>query len=410
VVRTPVRTLVTAVTTAVEALVAHRMRAVLTALGVVFATMSIIAVVAILNGVYLYFSAQLSELGAGFFMVFSGNRTASEQVRTTRLTREDAIALQTHVDVDATAFWQESLSVSQRGRASEGTLVPVSSSYPAIQSHYVEEGRFFSALDERQRARVVVLGPDVVDELGLSDPVGESIRLFGTAFTVIGVLERKDGMNAFGQRFDRMLVMPHLTALSFSRPRRGGALMIRVDDPQLPAEEAGRVEQELRRALRRAHRLRSDEPDDFTIVSQSEIMNDLAEIRTVATGVVVAIVGISLLVGGIGIMNIMLVSVTERTREIGIRRALGARARDILLQFLVEAALIGALGGIAGVVLGAVFAIGVSSLIPGFPEVSIDRWSVTLAFVFSVLTGIVFGLYPAARASRLKPSDALRYE
>jgi putative ABC transport system permease protein len=258
----------------------------------------------------------------------------------------------------------------------------------------------------KSRARVVVLGPDLAQKLGLVHPVGEQVRLYGVPFTVVGVMERKNGVNALGQPFDQAALIPHATALTFSSPQRGGLLLIKLR----AVDDVDRSREEIRRALRRSHRLHGGEPDDFQLISQSEILASVAQISGVATWVIVAIVGVALLVGGIGIMNIMLVSVTERTREIGIRMALGARRQDILAQFLVEATVLGVLGGVAGIGLGYAVSMLASSLVPGFPAAHVPMWAVVLAFFFAASIGVFFGLYPAAKAARLDPIEALRYE
>jgi len=223
---------------------------------------------------------------------------------------------------------------------------------------------------------------------------------------VIGVMEEKDGMNALGQNFDDAAVVPYPTALSMTNPNRGGLLLVKlkeIDDVELATEQ-------VRRALRRFRRLRPGEPDDFTTTTQAELLKSFEEISGVATWVVVCIVGVSLLVGGIGIMNIMLVSVTERTREIGVRLAMGARKGDIQRQFLLEAAALGGLGGLLGIAAGVGVAHLVSAVVPNFPAPFVPLWSVLLAFGFAVGVGLVFGIYPAARAARLDPIEALRYE
>ena len=232
------------------------------------------------------------------------------------------------------------------------------------------------------------------------------MRLYGATFTVIGVMENKDGINPLGQNFDDAIIVPHSTALSLTNPNRGGILLVKlkgINDVELVTEQ-------VKRTLRRHRRLKSGEPEDFTITTQAEILKSFQEVSGVGTWVVVCIVGVSLLVGGIGIMNIMLVSVTERTREIGVRLAMGARKADIQRQFLVEAGMLGGLGGVIGIAMGVGVAYGVSAVVPGFPDPYVPPWSVALGFGFSVGVGVVFGWYPAARAAQLDPIEALRYE
>jgi putative ABC transport system permease protein len=394
---------------ALSSIVEHRLRALLTTLGVVFGVMAVIAVTAIVQGFFRLYSEQLEGLGAGFMLVFAGNNKAEEGVRkNARLTAADADIIEASVDevLAATPYFFDRKTLTLRGQSAEAVIMPTFETYPLIQNHHIAEGRFFTSREVRERARVVVIGPDLAEKLGLSKAVGEEVRLYGAPFTIIGVMEEKDGINALGQNYDEAAIVPHSTALSLTNPNRGGLLLVKlkeIDDVDLATEQ-------VRRALRRFHRLRSGEPDDFTITTQSEILKSFAEVSGVATWVVVCVVGVSLLVGGIGIMNIMLVSVTERTREIGVRLAMGARKGDIQRQFLVEAGALGGLGGVIGIAAGVGVAHLVSAVVPGFPAPFVPLWSVGLAFGFSVSVGVVFGLYPAARAARLDPIEALRYE
>jgi putative ABC transport system permease protein len=392
---------------ALSSIVEHRLRALLTTLGVVFGVMAVIAVTAIVQGFFRLYSDQLEGLGAGFLLVFPGNSQVEGARKVTKLTVDDAVAIESVDDVlAATPYFFDRRTITLRGQNADAVLMPTLETYPLIQNHHVAEGRFFTARDVRERARVVVLGPDLANKLGLVRAVGEEVRLFGTPFTVIGVMEEKDGINALGQPFDDAAIVPHATALSLTNPNRGGILLVKlkdIDDVDLATEQ-------VKRALRRFRRLRPGEPDDFQVTTQSELLKSFAQVSGVATWVVVCIVGVSLLVGGIGIMNIMLVSVTERTREIGVRLAMGARKVDIQRQFLVEAAALGGLGGVIGIAAGVGVAHLVSAVVPDFPAPYVPLWSVLLAFGFSVGVGLVFGLYPAARAARLDPIEALRYE
>ena len=393
---------------AFSSIIEHRLRALLTALGVVFGVMAVIAVTAIVQGFFRLYSTQLEGLGAGFMMVFPGNSMVEGVRKNTRLTDDDAIAIEAGVPevLAATPYFFDRRPVSLRGSTAEAVVMPAKESYPLIQNHHVEEGRFFSAREVRERARVVVIGPDLAEKLGLVRAIGEQVRLYGATFTVIGVMENKDGMNPLGQNFDDAVIVPHSTALSLTNPNRGGILLVKLRD----IDDVDLVTEQVKRTLRRHRRLRSGEPEDFTITTQAEILKSFQEVSGVATWVVICIVGVSLLVGGIGIMNIMLVSVTERTREIGVRLAMGARKGDIQRQFLVEAGTLGGLGGVLGIALGVGVAYGVSALVPGFPDPYVPMWSIALGFGFSVGVGVLFGWYPAARAAQLDPIEALRYE
>ncbi|MFZ9886932.1 MAG: ABC transporter permease [Myxococcota bacterium] len=395
---------------ALSSIAQNRLRAFLTTLGIIFGVMAVIASVSIVQGVFYVYTSQLEGLGAGFLFVTSGNPEATGRVRSRpELTDDDARMLERRVQgvLAATPFFFGRSALQLRGQSvSEVVLMPVGEHYQEIQNHFVAEGRFFSPHEMKSRARVVVLGPDLANELGLRRAVGEKVRLYGALFTVIGVMEEKDGINAFGQPFDRAAILPYSTALSFGAKQGGGLLLVKLKD----VSDVEREQEEIRRALRRSHDLALRDPDDFRIVTQSELLERVGDISGIATWVIVAIVGVALLVGGIGIMNIMLVSVTERTREIGIRMAVGARPGDIMAQFLVEAALLGLLGGTFGIALGYVMSWTATWIVPDFPPPKVPLWAIALGFFSSTGIGVFFGLYPAAKAARLDPIEALRYE
>jgi len=395
---------------ALSSIIENRLRAFLTTLGIIFGVMSIIAVVSIVEGVFAVYTGQLEGLGAGFVFAMPGNPSATGKVRARPdITADDALAVAARVDdVLATSpFFFDRRSIQFRGQNVEQVvMMPVSERYPEIQNHFVARGRFFSKTDLRSRARVVVLGPDLARDLGLKRPVGEHVRLYGVSFKVIGVMEVKNGLNAFGQPFDRAAIVPHNTAVSLGARRANGLMLIKLNE----VDDVERSKEDVRRVLRSAHRLRRGEPDDFQLISQSELLETVGKITNIATWVVLAIVSVALLVGGIGIMNIMLVSVTERTREIGIRMAVGARPVDIMAQFLTESALLGLIGGLLGIALGYGVAFATSALVPDFPPPSVPTWAVLLGFFFSASIGVFFGFYPAAKAAKLDPIDALRYE
>jgi putative ABC transport system permease protein len=395
---------------ALGSIVDNRLRAFLTTLGIIFGVMAVIATVSIVQGMFYVYTSQLEGLGAGFIFVTPGNPRATTKVRANPdMTVDDAKFLMSRVDdvLAATSYFFDRRAIQRRGQTVQDVvLMPANELYPTIQNHYVQEGRFFTTFDVKSRARVVVLGPDLAEDLGLSRAVGQKVRLYGAHFTVIGVMEKKNGINAFGQPFDRAAIVPVTTAESFGAKRGGGLLLVKLRDVQ----DVERSKEGIRRALRTSHQLRVHEPDDFQIVTQSELLSRVANITGIATWVVIAIVGVALLVGGIGIMNIMLVSVTERTREIGIRMAVGATPSDIMSQFLVEAAVLGLLGGVFGIALGYVMSWTATWIVPDFPPPVVPMWAVALGFFASTGIGVFFGLYPAAKAARLDPIEALRYE
>lgn len=394
---------------AITSIAENRLRSFLTTLGIIFGVMAVIAVVSIVQGVFYVYTSQLEGLGAGFMFVIPGNNQATGKVRANpRLSKEDADALaRLSGEVDATSnYFFDRRMVTRRGEKTEAVVAAITENYQEVQNHFVDEGRFITRFDVTSRARNMVIGPELAEDLGLGRAIGAKLRLYGSTFTVVGVMEKKDGVNFMGQPFDRMAVIPYTTAQGFASGRGGGLVLLRLKS----VEDVERSKEAIRRTLRTEHALRRADPDDFQIMSQSDLLGVVGNITGLATGVVVAIVAVALLVGGIGIMNIMLVSVTERTREIGIRKALGARRRDILAQFLTEAAALGLLGGIFGIGLGYGMAYIATLVVPELPPPVVPFWSVAMAFVFSASVGVFFGAYPAHKASQLDPIDALRYE
>jgi putative ABC transport system permease protein len=275
-------------------------------------------------------------------------------------------------------------------------------------NHTVDRGRFFSPLDIQAQHKVAVLGGRVVDALEMgADPIGKEIYVGRLPVTVIGVMEHKG--ETLGQDLDDFVFLPFDEAINLFGRDAGDIVQLR-----LKAERTDLVE-EVRtaatRLLRKRHRLAPGDPDDFQIVVQTEILKQVTGFLSGVTAVVGGIVAISLLVGGIGIMNIMLVSVTERTHEIGLRKAVGARRRDILLQFLIEATTLSVAGGIVGLAIGYGLGILVTAVVPvDLPPAHVPLWAAALAAGTSACVGIFFGLYPAARASRLDPIEALHFE
>ena len=267
---------------ALSSIIEHRLRALLTALGVVFGVMAVIAVTAIVQGFFRLYSNQLEGLGAGFMMVFPGNSMVEGVRRNTRLSDDDAVAIEAGVPevLAATPYFFDRRPVSLRGSTAEAVVMPAMETYPLIQNHHVEEGRFFTAREVRERARVVAIGPDLAEKLGLTRAIGEQVRLYGATFTVIGVMENKDGINPLGQNFDDAIIVPHSTALSLTNPNRGGILLVKlkgINDVELVTEQ-------VKRTLRRHRRLKSGEPEDFTITTQAEILKSFQEVSGVAKG------------------------------------------------------------------------------------------------------------------------------
>jgi len=407
------------VRTALRSLTANKLRSFLTILGVVIGVTAVIALMALGQGTQASIVQNIESLGTDLLIVSpgasseSGFRGAQGSAQT--LTLEDAEALEAAPAVAAVAP-QVSTSVQAvaGGVNTRAQVAGVTPDYEQVRNLSLAEGRFISESDMDQRTTVVVLGSSVAETLfGETDPVGQTVKLGSRPFTVIGVLESKGGMGY--QSEDYGMFAPITTVmyrLSAQRSVSGEMLVSTVYVQAASTEQIDTAMSGITSILRERHGIGLGEEDDFSITS----LEDMIDTLNAATGVLVlflgAIAGISLLVGGIGVMNIMLVSVTERTREIGIRKAVGAKRRDILLQFLVESASMSLIGGGIGVLVGW----GLSSLVGGLStgdmpiQAVMSPYIVILAVGVSVLVGIVFGLYPAYRASRLSPVEALRYE
>ena len=404
---------------ALRALAANKLRAFLTMLGIIIGVAAVITLVSVGEGVEQFVAEQFQGLGNNLLFVFPGQVQPGSPPGARRrggLTNDDVAALSDPFlvpDVIRVVPEYDRSAVVSHGRYEARTSVSgTTSEYTAVRNFYPVAGRFFNFQDDAANARVAVLGQTVYRELfpDGAPPVGENVKINDVNFHVIGLMEEKGG-SGFNDQDDVVLV-PLSTAQRRLFPARRSDGKMRVDFiyAQLAAEErqeAAIVQMEL--ALRETHRLDFDEENDFTVLSQAEIISAFGEVTGILTLFLGVIAGISLLVGGIGIMNIMLVSVTERTREIGLRKAVGAKQRDILWQFLLEAVVLAVAGGVIGLLLGAAGA----QLIAGMseslqPTVAWD--SVVLAIGFSAAVGLFFGIYPARRASRLNPIDALRYE
>jgi putative ABC transport system permease protein len=381
-------------------------------LGIVIGVSAVIAVVALGRGAQNAVNDRISALGTTLLTVNPGQaRTGGIQFggSTAKLTIEDADALKARGQV-LTAVQPEmsgQLQVQYLNKNTSTSIVGSTSNYPEVRKYELQVGRFFTNTEDVTRQRVAVVGPAVVENLGLQAPeaiVGETIRIRGIQFTVVGVLKSKGQTNAFQNPDDQVLI-PITTA----RFRVLGSNRIRAISVLAPSEDGiPETMAEIEKILRRQHKLRPGKDDDFQIRNQADFLNTLGETTQVFSLLLAGIAAVSLLVGGIGIMNIMLVSVTERTREIGIRKALGATKMNILFQFLIEAVVLCILGGILGIMVGAGGAVIFTKVMGWNTEVGFS--SVIVAFGFSAFVGVVFGVYPARRAAGLDPIVALRYE
>jgi len=396
---------------AFTALRANLMRSGLTALGIIIGVAAVIAVVSIVQGLQYMITGQLQNVGATFIQVvpqqeFGGPGMVQKQVR---LTWEDGQAIAQHVRnvamITPQIFGQT--EVKYRDRQHRPFVLGVNNDWPEVNKFNVDRGRFFSRLDLDRRAKVAVVGATVVEKLKISEPIGAEIYVGTTPVTIIGVMESKG--RSLGFDYDDMAFVPFDTALGIFGRRAGDQVQLQLQAAS--GESVDQVKDDVKRLLRERHRIGEDQNDDFRVMVQNEILDIYSKILGGVTAVVGAIVGVALLVGGIGIMNIMLVSVTERTREIGIRKSVGARRRDILVQFLIEAVSLALLGGIIGIALGYGVGALVVKMLPGdFPAAHVPLWAVVIAFGFCTAVGVGFGIYPASKAARLDPIDALRYE
>ncbi len=396
---------------AIRALRRNVLRTLLTMLGIIIGVAAVIAMVSIGTGARVQVEKSVASLGQNVIMVMAGGNSRggvfSGMGGAPTLTVEDAEAIRT--DVDGVGF----VSPESRGSAqlTQGNLnwnVQISGEseeYLDIRAWPLAEGDFFSAEDVKSGARVAVLGKTTVKKLFEdASPIGETIRIKNVPFTVVGVLSAK-GSNMMGQDQDDTVIVPYTTAM---RRLFGQTNLRSINVSAATASEIENVSQQITELLRQRHRIQPGREDDFMIRTQQEITEFATSTSKIMTGLLGAIAGVSLLVGGIGIMNIMLVSVTERTREIGIRLAVGGRKRDIQRQFLLEAVLLSLVGGLIGIAAG----IGASKIVASqlnWPVLT-PTSAIVGAFAFSAAIGIFFGFYPARKAAQLDPIEALRYE
>jgi len=400
---------------AMLALLRNKMRAFLTCIGIIVGIAAVIAVQSIGTGAQKMMVRQISSMGTNLMMIFP-ERHRHGEVRASlgsgqTLTADDALAIEKelgHLVRAVSPIVNVNTQLIRENRNCNCRISGVSVSYPDIRNWNVGSGRFFSDEDVRNAARVCVIGTTVLGNLFDSDvdPVGKVIRIGAMPFKVIGVMESK-GANSFGQDQDDTVMAPYTTVSRVLQASKFKA----VNQLNVSFRNAGDAEEtrrEITALLRQRHDLADYQNDDFEMRDTSEIMNTIGSVTGLMTVLLTAVAAISLLVGGIGIMNIMLVSVTERIREIGLRMAIGATPANILWQFILEAMVLSTVGGAIGVALG----IAAANLIG-----EINRWPIVIelsstvnAFLFSALVGMFFGFYPAYRASKLNPIDCLRYE
>ena len=397
---------------ALRALANNKLRAFLTMLGIIIGVASVITMLAIGQGSKKSIQAQISEMGSNIIMIHPGGerrggvRMDPSEMQTLKLADYESLR-------DETNF----LAAVSPNVSSSGQLIAGNNNYPSsisgvgteyleIRQLSVEQGEMFTEADIQVSAKVCVIGQTIVDNLfpDGQDPLGKVIRFNQVPFRVVGILKSK-GYNSMGQDQDDIVLAPYTTVM---KRLLAQTYLEGVFASALSEDMTDYATDEVTTLLRRNHKLQADEADDFTIRSQQELSTMLNSTTDLMTTLLACIAGISLVVGGIGIMNIMYVSVTERTREIGLRMSVGARGIDILAQFLIEAILISITGGLIGVVIGC----GASFVVKNVAHwpIYIQAWSVFLSFAVCTVTGVFFGWYPAKKAAQLDPIEAIRYE
>ncbi|HDP69715.1 MAG TPA: FtsX-like permease family protein [Actinobacteria bacterium] len=392
---------------AIASLLANKMRSALTMLGIIIGVSAVILLVSIGSGVQADISSQIMGLGSNVAMVMpgkiemkpGGGRSSGPMGMTNKLEpghAEDIKNAAQHVK-EAVPILSGVASAKYANLSRTADLAGTTPEYPVARNFPVEKGRFFTKTDIEGLKRVCAIGQTVAEDFfGSRNPIGERITISGQKFTVIGVMSKK-GAAGMGIDMDNQIFIPITVAQRVLGTKNVSLILIQAksqEDMDLAIKETERV------------LLKKLDENDFTVLAQEELLSTFQSMMGTLTLMLGGIAGISLLVGGIGIMNIMLVSVTERTREIGIRKAIGARTFDILSQFVIEAVTLSVVGGALGIVFGAIGSVALGQFLPS----SITFWSIALAFLFSFSIGIFFGVYPAFKASKLDPIEALRYE
>ena len=391
-----------------KSLLANRMRTVLAMLGIVIGVASVIAMLAVGTGAQKNIMGRLSAMGTNVLILRSGS-TGQRGVNTgtnENLKIQDAMAiLEKGTGIASVSpVVQGSVQAKYLNKNSRLTVTGCAITYFKIRNFEIEKGRGFTDQETDAVSRVTVLGPTAAENLfGKEDAIGQQVKLNGINFRVIGITKAKGDQGWFSP--DEVAFVPFTTAM---KQIMGVTYLREINIEVSDEKQSAKVVEDVTKLMRQRHRLQAAQPDDFNIRNQSEIVETASQFATAIKFLLGSIASISLLVGGIGIMNIMLVTVTERTREIGIRKAIGAKNRDILLQFLIESIALSGLGGLVGILFGVAIVM-LLSQIGTFPAI-LEPNAIIIAVTFSIATGIFFGFYPARRAAALNPIECLRYE
>jgi putative ABC transport system permease protein len=399
---------------ALQSIRAHAFRSFLTTLGIIIGVASVIAVVSVIQGLSYSISSSFKGLGTNSLTIRADTSFEEAlQGKQNRLSINDYNQLVRHIDgishisPSFMPLGQFGATVRSGSQSAYTTVIAATESFQDARQTFPEYGRFISAGDNLSRRKVAVIGSRLRENLHLSgDPIGKFITIGGEWYKIVGVTETRGEM--FGMSRDDYAVIPFSVGQSVAGGNGRENIEITFDVDNVEQIEA--TQERITGLFRQLHHLKPGQRNDFKVQTAQELTESFSKIIDTMTVVLGGIVSISLLVGGIGIMNIMLVSVTERTREIGICKALGAQKHHILMQFLIEATTLSMFGGLIGLVLGYLLGFAAAKFIPNFPDAFVPWWAVLLAFSFSSIVGIVFGLVPAAKAANLEPIDALRYE
>lgn len=396
---------------ALHSLRSNLVRSLLTVLGIIIGVAAVVGVVSIVQGLQHLFTQEMEGVGATYVLLQPNHTADPEHNARIKMTWEDGQAVLEEAEdiVAITPLWGLGQRINSGTAHWDTKVVAVSPDYQEINNHFVDRGRFVSRRDMRAFQKVAVVGRKIVTELNLgADPIGQRITLAQVPFVVVGVMEEKG--QVLGDDRDDLVIIPFRTAERIFGAQDTVAFAMKASD----AEGAERAKQQIDDVMRRRYPVATGKSPTWRVMLQSEILDMISSVLGAFTGVMAGVVGFSLLVGGIGIMNIMLVSVTERTREIGVRKAVGATRRMIATQFLIEALVLSVAGGLLGVVVGWLFGVGGTAairsfLIDSYPAAHVPLWAVGLSFAFCTVIGVVFGSYPATKAAKLDPIEALRY-